>query len=233
MNALDDRQFDLYDVSTAEWQAMSLRQRAELIKHQNDNAQMDHNFGPTYFASQELCDAIDSAHVLYVKMSPEQRRTVAHPRNLDQWLNDRRIVTIVARDLDLDAPMPEELRPESYRISDDGPQPVRATRLNLTVAISLDAPLKSVIDAVRDLITGLHGPAARRPRRAGAVRRDREKYDDDEIAKMIDWYYRHAAGEPLKQLAIASAGPTAEHVKAMQSKILRQMRWLRRDLGIA
>ncbi|MCX6543513.1 MAG: hypothetical protein NTV05_03765 [Acidobacteria bacterium] len=233
LDALGQRQFDLYDVSNAEWRAMSRRQQEELVTHQNRRGAVDHHLGSTYFGSAVLADAVKRGHELYVSMTSEQRREVLHPRHLDQWLEDRRVITIVAHDLDLEEPLPDYLQPKSYRIPDEGPSPHWPRPVQLTVSISLDAPLERVVGELRNLIGGLHAPAARRPRRLSATRRSREKYDDDQVATMILWYYRQAAGEPLKQLAINAAGPTARHVAGTQAKILRQLRWFRRELGIA
>jgi hypothetical protein len=47
---------------------------------------------------------------------------------------------------------------------------------------------------LRNLIAGLHAPAARRPRLPTSTRPSREKYNDDQVAAMIVWYYRQAAG---------------------------------------
>ncbi len=233
LDALGRRQLDLYDVSDAEWQKMSPRQQAELVRHQNQRQALNHNLGPTYVGSSALKDAVTHAHELYVAMTPEQRRTVLHPRHLDQWLADRRVVTIVARDFNLGAPLPGYLLPKSYRISDEGPSSDWLPPVYLTISINLDAPLESVAGELRNLIAGLHAPTTRRPRRRSSTRRSREKYDDDQLAAMIQWYYRRAAGEPLKELAIKAAGQTVRHVAAAQSKILRQLRWFRRELGIA
>lgn len=233
MEALGHRQFDLYSLSDAEWRRMSRRQQAELLRHQNRSQLVDHNLGPRYFASPALERAARRAHDIYLAMTAEQRREVLHPRHLDQWLDDRRAVTIVASDLQTTERLPEFLLPPSYAIPDPGPLPARSAGIYLTVSLNLDTPLQGVLGAVQDLITGLHAPAARRPRRESSPRPSRNKYDDDDVARIIEWYYRHAAGESLKQMAIDSAGPTARHVAAMRSAILRQLRWFRRELGIA
>ena len=233
MEALGHRQFDLYSLSDAEWRRMSRRQQAELLRHQNLSQQLDHNLGPRYFSSRVIERSVRRAHKLYVGMTADQRRKVVHPQHLDQWLDDRRAVTIVARDLESSEPLPAHLQPPSYAIPDEGPSPDRPTGVYLTVSINLETPLESVLTAVQDLIAGLHAPATRRPRRGASPRRSREKYTDDEVASMIDWHYRQAAGVPLKQLAIEAAGPTARHVAAARSRILRQLRWFRREVGIA
>ena len=233
LDALGQRQFDLYDVSHAQWRAMSPRQQAALVNHQNRRAAADHSLGPTYLGSPALEQAVSRAHAFYIAMTPEQRRTVLHPRHLDSWIADRKVLTIVARDLERDDPLPDDLLPKSYTVADEGPSPDWPRPVQLTVAVSLDAPLHRVVRELENLIEGLHAPAGRRPRRRSATRPSREKYEDEEIAHMIGWYYRRAAGEPLKQLASAAAGPTARHVAGAQTKILRQLRWFRRELGIA
>ena len=233
MEALGHRQFDLYSLSDAEWRRMSRRQQDELLRHQNRSQQLDHNLGPRYFASPVLERSVRRAHKLYVAMTAEQRRKVVHPQHLDQWLDDRRAVTIVARDLESSEPLPTYLQPPSYAIPDGGPSPARPGGVYLTVSLNLDTPLQSVLRAVQDLISGLHAPAARRPRRGASPRPSRTKYDDDDVARIIEWYYRQGAGTSLKQLAIEAAGPTARHVAATRSAILRQLRWFRRELGIA
>jgi len=233
LEALGQRQFDLDDVSDTEWRAMSPRQQAELVKQQNRHAAADHHLGPTYLGAPALKEAVDTAHKLYIGMTPEQRRTVLHPRHLDSWLADRRILTIVARDLELDESLPNYLLPKSYSIADEGPSPGWPRPVQLTVKVSLDAPLHRVVRELENLIEGLHAPPARRPRRRSATRPSREKYEDVEIAAMIGWYYRQASGESIKQLAIEEAtGSTARHVDAARTKLLRQLRWLKRELGI-
>jgi hypothetical protein len=212
---------------------MSPRQQAELVRHQNRSLQSDHNLGPSYFTSSTLERAVQRAHDLYVKMTPEQRRQTLHPRHLDQWIEERRPVTIVARDLESNGPLPTFLQPASHALPDEGPSLNRPVGVYLTVSINLETPLQTVLSAVEDLITGLHAPAARRPRRESSPRPSRNKYDDGDVARIIEWYYRQAAGASLKQLAIEAAGPTARHVEAMRNAILRQLRWFRREVGIA
>jgi hypothetical protein len=233
MEALGHRQFDLYALSDPEWRRMSRRQQADLLKHHNRSQQRDHHLGTRYFAAPALERAVRRAHEMYVAMTPKQRRTVLHPRHLDQWLHDRRPVTIVASDLPTTKPLPEYLRPPSYAIPDEGPLPARPGGVYLAVSLNLETPLQSVLAAVQDLITGLHAPPARRPRRGSSPRPMRNKFDDHDVARIIEWYYRHAAGESLKHLAIEAAGPTARHVAATQSAILRQLRWFRQEVGIA
>jgi hypothetical protein len=232
LDAVGHRQFDLWSIWRAEWRAMSPRQRADLIKHQNLSDRSDHKLGPSYLMSPALERAVTRARDLYVRMTPEQRRKTLHPKHLDHWLENRRVITIVARDFD-DGPLPDFLLPKSHRIRDEGPAPTWQRSVSLTLAINLDASLQSVLDAVEDLIVALHAPAARRPRRGSSSRLSREKYDDDGLANMIEWYYRRAAGESLKQLVAETTGPTARHVTATRTKILRQIRWFRRELGIA
>jgi hypothetical protein len=232
LDAVGHRQFDLWSISRAEWRTMSPRQRADLIKHQNLSDRSDHKLGPSYLMSPTLERAVTRARDLYARMTPERRRKTLHPKHLDHWLASRRVITIVARDLD-EGPLPDYLLSKSHRIPDEGPAPTWPRSVWLTLAINLDASLQRVLDAVEDLVVALHAPAARRPRRGSSPRVSREKYDDDHVASMIEWYYRQAAGEPLKQLAIETAGPTARHVEAMRTKILRQLRWFRRELGIA
>jgi hypothetical protein len=233
MEALGRRQFDLHSLSDAEWRRMSCRQQAELLRHQNRSQRLDHELGPRYFASPALERAVRRAHEMYVAMTPEQRRTVLHPKHLDQWLDERRAVTIVASDLESSEPLPAYLLPPSYAIPDEGSQPHRPASVYLTVSINLDTPRQGVLGAVEDLITGLHAPAARRPRRGASPRPGRNKYNDDDVARMIELYYRQATGESLKQLTIEAAGPKARHIAAKQSAMLRQLRWFRRELGIA
>jgi hypothetical protein len=233
MEALGHRQFDLYSLSNAEWRRMSQQQQADLIRQQNRSQQADHSLGPRYFATPALERAVQHAHALYIEMTPDQRRKVVHPQYLDHWLDDRRAVTIVASDLESSEPLPAYLQPPSYAIPDEGPSPARRGGVYLTVSLNLDTPLQSVLRAVQDLITGLHAPAARRPRRGASPRPSRTKYDDDDVARIIEWYYRQGAGTSLKQLAIEAAGPTARHVAATRSAILRQLRWFRRELVIA
>jgi hypothetical protein len=232
LEALERRQFDLYIISKAEWRTMTPRQRENLIKHQNRRGRSDHFLGPTYLMSPRLEGAVEHARSLYLSMTPEQRRKTLHPRHLDSWLENRRVITLVDRDLD-DGPLPDYLLPASHRIPDEGPSPNWPRSACLTLALNLDASVQSVLRAVEDLVTAMHAPAARRPRRRSSARPTREKYEDDHVASMIDWYYRQAAGEPLKQLVAEMAGPTARHVDAMRTKILRQLRWFRRELGIA
>jgi hypothetical protein len=233
MEALGQRQFDLYSLSDAEWRRMSRRQQVELLRHQNRSQQVDHSLGPRYFASPALERSVRRAHDLYLAMTAEQRREVLHPQHLDQWLDDRRAVTIIARDFETRDALPTYLLPPSYAIPDEGPSPARFGGVYLTVSLNLETPLQGVLTAVQDLITGLHGPAARRPRPGASPRPNRNKYDDDDVARIIEWYYRQAAGESLKHLAIEAAGPTARHVAATRSAILRQLRWFRQELGIA
>ncbi len=232
LDALSHRQFDLYDISRADLLAMSPQQRSDLIKHQNASALRDHNLGPSYLTSPALESAVERARDLYVRMTPEQRRKTLHPRHLDDWLEHRRVIRIIARDLDL-GPIPDFMLPQSHSIPDEGPVPHWPPSPYLALAINIDTPLHSVLQAVEDLIGALHAPAARRPRRGSSSRPTREKYDETQIPNMIDWYYRKAAGETLKHLASETAGPTARHVEAMRIKILRQLRWFRQELGIA
>jgi hypothetical protein len=131
MEALGHRQFDLYSLSDAEWRRMSRRQQAELLKHQNRSQQIDHSLGQSYLPSPALERAVRRAHDMYLVMRPEQRRTVLHPRHLDQWLDDRRAVTIIASDLETTEPLPEYLLPPSYAIPDEGRLSARAS---LTIA---------------------------------------------------------------------------------------------------
>ena len=142
-------------------------------------------------------------------------------------------MTIIASDLETREQVPAHVRPLSYKILDEGPQPDRSAGVYLTVSINLETPLQRVVTAVQNLIAGLHAPAARRPRRGSSPRPGRNKFDDDDVARIIEWYYRQGAGASLKQLAIEAAGPTARHVAATRSAILRQLRWFRREIGIA
>ena len=236
MDALNRRQFDLYALTPEEWRRMSPRQQAELIRHQNRRQQLEHSLGPLYFSSDALKTSVERAHQLYTTMTPEQRRRVIHPKHLDDWLDSRRALRIVARDLDLPEPVPagpEYLQPPSYRLPDTGPVVTRASSIHLTVRLNLESPLQTVIAGVRALITALHGPAARRPHRASSPRRVRGKYDDNNVARMVDWYYRQASGTPLKDLAIEAAGPKARHIAAQQRAIMRQLQWFRREVGFA
>jgi hypothetical protein len=169
---------------------------------------------------------------MYVDMTPERRRQTLHPKHLDAWLDDRRVITIVASDLEF-GPLPDYILPDSHRIPDTGPAPQWPPPICLTVAINLDAPLQRVLVSIENIVAALHAPAARRSRRGSSLRPTREKYDDDDVAKIIEWYYRRAAGEPLKLLVAEVAGPRARHVDATRTKILRQLRWFRRELGIA
>jgi hypothetical protein len=50
--------------------------------------------------SPALERAVTRARDLYVRMTPEQRCKTLHPKHLDHWLANRRVITIVARDLD-------------------------------------------------------------------------------------------------------------------------------------
>jgi hypothetical protein len=102
----------------------------------------------------------------------------------------------------------------------------------LTLNVNIDAPRDRVLADLRDLIEGLHPPAERRPR-DGGVRATRDKYDDDDVAEMIIWYYRLASGVRMKQLATETGGRTARHVAARQTLIARRLRWFRRALGLA
>ena len=233
MDALSGRQFDLYTLSNTEWRRMSRRQQVDIVRQHNRSQRLDHTLGPRYFDSPTLTRAVQRAHDLYLAMTPEQRRQVLHPKHLDQWLADRWVLTIVARDLEDAEPVPDSLRPASYAIADEGPSPTWLGGVYLTVSINLEAPLQTVWRAVEDLIAGLHAPAARRPRRGSSPRPRRQKYDDDDVARMIAWYYQQGAGASLKHLAIEAAGPTARHVAATRSTILRQLRWFRCELGIA
>ena len=70
---LSDREFDLYKLPAAEWQAMSPRQRDALIRTQNQRAQRDDSLGEAY-VSAPLERAVERARTLYVGMTPEQRR---------------------------------------------------------------------------------------------------------------------------------------------------------------
>ena len=210
---------------------MSPRQRDNLITYQHHQDRSDHFLGSTYLMSPRLEAAVERARRLYVAMTPEQRRKTLHPKHLDNWLDNRRVITIVACDLD-DGPRPDYLLPKSHRVPDEGPSPNWPRSACLTLALNLDAPVQRVLRAVEDLVAAMHAPAARRPRRRSSARPSREKYEDNDLANMIEWYYRRAAGEPLKHLAIEAAGPTAREVDATRTKILRQLVWFRRELGI-
>jgi hypothetical protein len=230
--ALEKRQFDLWAVTDREWQAMSTRQQRDLITAQNTRERAKHWLGSQY-VSDVLREASRHAHDRYLQMTPAQRQRVLHPRHLDEWLADRRLLTIVAKDVQQDGEPPSYLLPKTYEIPDDGPQPSWRRAVGLTVTLNLDAPVQRLTDAVNDLVTSLHAPAARRPRHDSTVRPTREKYEDEDVAAMIRWYYELAAGASLKQLAIQVAGPKARHVAAMQTKMLRQLRWFRQELGIS
>jgi hypothetical protein len=233
MNALGHRQFDLWAISRTEWERMSPRRQSELMTAQNRREQIDRFLGATYLLSDALEKAVTHARRLFKTMTPERRRTVLHPRHLDEWLDHRRTVEIVAQDMTIDTAPDYVLRDDSYGIADEGPSPRWRPAVQLAVRINMDAPLDRVLGAIRDLVEGLHPPAVRRPRRASsAPTPTREKYDDDDIARMIEWYYRRGAGQSVKQLAIDAAGPTQRHVAAMQTRILRQLRWFERELGI-
>ena len=232
LEALGQRQFDLYTLSESDWSAMSPGQRTALINHQNRSLLQDHSLGPSYLLAPALERAVDRARTLYVDMTPEQRRHTLHPKHLDAWLDDRRVITIVAKDLDV-GPLPDFLLPDSHRIPDTGPTPQWPRPVCLSVAINLDAPLQRVLASIEDLVRALHPSAARRSRRGMSLRPMREKYDDDDVAKIIEWYYRRAVGEPLKLLVAEAAGPKARHVDATRTKILRQLRWFRREFGIS
>jgi hypothetical protein len=79
----------------------------ELIRSQNQSQAIEHALGTSYFPSVALTETVARAHHLFVRMTPLQRRAVLHPRYLDQWFEERRIVTVVACDLEVAADLPD------------------------------------------------------------------------------------------------------------------------------
>ena len=225
LQATGERQYDMYQLRDREWTAMSRGQRQRLLDHANVQTWDD----PT--DQGPLAQAVARAHTQYWALTATQRRSVVHPRHLDTWLRERQLVEVVAPDLTMSGAVPSWLAPASEGVPDEGPQPVRRAPVYLTLAIQVDAPVEAVLKAVERAIVELHPPAARRPRRGSGPRPTRERYADVEIARMLDWYYHRAAGEPLKVLAAKCSGGTERAVTAMARKIARQLQWLRRELG--